>query len=353
MNNCLHRNVSQFLLSSCPCTTPSLRIHLNFWCSFKVPERLLLAFKTSFGACWTRDERKNVVWIFVPFLLLVSFWFQVVLGRLFWEYVWTCDVVLKCLSASDVCSFGVALWEIFSFGKQPYENVLNEDVFAHIVQEKLLNKPTGCPDSTYEIMRQCWNYRSLQRPSVQELVHKLQREESDCGFMTPVTSIRQYPIQQYNRNVNVETQAKDEERGMNSKTNEQLLQRTVPPHRVDANRDRAHHLAPREMGPPTFSISHIPGTSPRQFRRPIKAHANTLRPPFFMPPIAIFFEQYVREFWNLCLFVWITCFFFDFCLKHIVKLNSVFLLKLPVFNFERIKNKTAGHTGLFSALDLC
>ena len=151
-------------------------------------------------------------------------------------------------------------------------------------------------------MRQYWNYRSLQRPSAEELVHKLQREESDCGFMTPVTSNRQYPFQQSNRNVDVETQAKDEERGMNSKTNEQLLQRTVHPHRVNANRDRAHHLAPREMGPPTLSISQIPGTFPRQLRRPIKAHANTLRPPLcppsrsFLNNISVSFETYVYLF---------------------------------------------------------
>ena len=54
VNICLHRNINHFLLSSSPCRSTYLRIHLNFWCSFKVPERLLFAFKTSYGACWVR-----------------------------------------------------------------------------------------------------------------------------------------------------------------------------------------------------------------------------------------------------------------------------------------------------------
>ena len=52
VNNCFHRNVSQFLLSSCRWAL-FLRIHLNFWCRFKVPERWLFDFKTSFGTWWT------------------------------------------------------------------------------------------------------------------------------------------------------------------------------------------------------------------------------------------------------------------------------------------------------------
>ena len=46
--NFFHCNVSQFLLSSCP-WTPFSRIHSNFWCSFKVPERLRLISKLHLG----------------------------------------------------------------------------------------------------------------------------------------------------------------------------------------------------------------------------------------------------------------------------------------------------------------
>ena len=58
------------------------------------------------------------------------------------------------------------------------------------------------------------------------------------------------------------------------------------PHRADANRGRAYHLAPRDMGPKKFSMFHIPGTFPRQFRRPIRAHPKNLRP--HLCPVAIY-----------------------------------------------------------------
>ena len=59
VNICFHRNISHVLISSCRGRTPSLRTHLNFWCSFKVPERLLFAFTTSFGQYWIRWEEKS------------------------------------------------------------------------------------------------------------------------------------------------------------------------------------------------------------------------------------------------------------------------------------------------------
>ena len=194
-------------------------------------------------------------------------------------------------AASDVYSFGVVLWEIFSFGTQPYENVSNEEVVAHILKPELLKQPIGCPDSMYEIMKQCWNYHSQQRPSAQQLIDKLQREASNCRFMSPRTSHRQYPFQQSNCYNNAKAIAKHEQRRMNSRGG---LLRTVPPHRVESNGGgnsnvdtayppslRAPHSAPTftrgshlsssiphlQQGPPVFNMSsRLPGTFPPQFQ---------------------------------------------------------------------------------------
>ena len=57
-------------------------------------------------------------------------------------------------------------------------------------------------------------------------------------------------------------------------------------HRADTNRGRAYHLAPMDMGPKKISKFHIPGTFPRQFRRPIRAHPKNLWPPIC--PVAIY-----------------------------------------------------------------
>ena len=88
-------------------------------------------------------------------------------------------------AASDVYSFGVLLWEVFSFGSQPYENVPNEDVVDHILQQQLLEQPIGCPDALYGIMKQCWKYRSNQRPSAYALSEELLHVANSCNLMFP------------------------------------------------------------------------------------------------------------------------------------------------------------------------
>ena len=88
-------------------------------------------------------------------------------------------------AASDVYSFGVLLWEVFSFGSRPYENVPNEDVVDHILQQQLLEQPIGCPDALYGIMKQCWKYRSNQRPSAHALSEELLHVANSCNLMFP------------------------------------------------------------------------------------------------------------------------------------------------------------------------
>lgn len=57
---------------------------------------------------------------------------------------------------SDVWSYGVVLWEIFSFGKQPYFGHNNEEVVKLILQGIMLIPPEDCPQEICEIMRCCW-----------------------------------------------------------------------------------------------------------------------------------------------------------------------------------------------------
>ncbi|XP_022242918.1 tyrosine-protein kinase transmembrane receptor Ror-like [Limulus polyphemus] len=57
---------------------------------------------------------------------------------------------------SDVWSYGVVLWEIFTFGKQPYYGHSNEEVVKLILQGILLSPPGKCPYFIYNIMAGCW-----------------------------------------------------------------------------------------------------------------------------------------------------------------------------------------------------
>ena len=83
---------------------------------------------------------------------------------------------------SDVWSFGVVLWEIFSFAMQPYFGLLNEEVVDAVRRGRLLSCPEGCPPQIYTLMKECWNMEPEERPSFKKLYRRL----SDWGPGGPI-----------------------------------------------------------------------------------------------------------------------------------------------------------------------
>ncbi|XP_023930446.1 tyrosine-protein kinase HTK16-like [Lingula anatina] len=71
--------------------------------------------------------------------------------------------------ASDVWSYGVTLWEMFSFGEQPYGEMNGAQVIALIEKGGRLQIPERCPEKVYDIMLQCWDYDDKNRPTFQQL----------------------------------------------------------------------------------------------------------------------------------------------------------------------------------------
>lgn len=51
---------------------------------------------------------------------------------------------------------GVVLWEIFTWGAEPWGNVSNDMVLKYLKDNIKLPKPEGCPDVVYNIMLTCW-----------------------------------------------------------------------------------------------------------------------------------------------------------------------------------------------------
>ena len=66
---------------------------------------------------------------------------------------------------SDVWSFGVVLWEIFSFALQPYYGMTHEEVIKYIQEGETLTIPPNTPDQVYDIMKHCWAVQPVHRPS--------------------------------------------------------------------------------------------------------------------------------------------------------------------------------------------
>uniref|UniRef100_A0A7N8X3W4 Tyrosine-protein kinase n=1 Tax=Mastacembelus armatus TaxID=205130 RepID=A0A7N8X3W4_9TELE len=85
---------------------------------------------------------------------------------------WTSPEALrekKFSTKSDVWSYGILLWEIYSFGRVPYPRIPLKDVVPRVESGYKMDCPDGCPEVVYNIMKQCWNLDPASRPSFQML----------------------------------------------------------------------------------------------------------------------------------------------------------------------------------------
>ncbi|XP_053514243.1 protein-tyrosine kinase 2-beta isoform X2 [Artibeus jamaicensis] len=76
-------------------------------------------------------------------------------------------------TASDVWMFAVCMWEILSFGKQPFFWLENKDVIGVLEKGDRLPKPDLCPPVLYTLMTRCWDYDPSERPRFTELACSL------------------------------------------------------------------------------------------------------------------------------------------------------------------------------------
>merc|ERR1712223_2110291 len=87
----------------------------------------------------------------------------------------------KFTTESDVRSFGVVLWEIYSYGLQPYYGYSNQEVIEMIRSRQLLPCPEDCPSRMYAFMVECWHEVPGRRPTFAEIHNRLRHWE---GFGT-------------------------------------------------------------------------------------------------------------------------------------------------------------------------
>ena len=111
----------------------------------------------------------------------------------------------KYTSKSDIWSYGVLLWEIFTLGGNPYPSVPVEKLFEllrsgkrngtcqgiqsflililttrfHYINSRLpghrMERPPYSSLEVYSIMLDCWHECAIQRPSFSDLVQDLDR----------------------------------------------------------------------------------------------------------------------------------------------------------------------------------
>ncbi|KAM9450860.1 macrophage colony-stimulating factor 1 receptor [Clarias gariepinus] len=84
------------------------------------------------------------------------------------------ESIFECLYTvqSDVWSYGILLWEIFSLGRSPYPDVLVDARFYKMIRcGYQMSQPDFAPDEMYKIMRMCWSLEPTSRPTFNQISH--------------------------------------------------------------------------------------------------------------------------------------------------------------------------------------
>ncbi|CAB3363786.1 Hypothetical predicted protein [Cloeon dipterum] len=95
-------------------------------------------------------------------------------------------------SASDVWSFGVLLWEVWTMGKEPYAGLRGAQVLEALKKGHRLARPEACPVDLYKIMLQCWSEIPLSRPTFSEFRSLVENMIEANSYL---------PVKENNRNI--------------------------------------------------------------------------------------------------------------------------------------------------------
>uniref|UniRef100_F7A906 Mast/stem cell growth factor receptor n=1 Tax=Monodelphis domestica TaxID=13616 RepID=F7A906_MONDO len=81
---------------------------------------------------------------------------------------------------SDVWSYGIFLWELFSLGSSPYPGMPVDSKFYKMIKEGFrMLSPECAPPEMYDIMKSCWNADPLQRPTFKQIVQLIEQQLLD------------------------------------------------------------------------------------------------------------------------------------------------------------------------------
>eukprot|EP00040_Diaphanoeca_grandis_P028350 m.164037 g.164037 ORF g.164037 m.164037 type:complete len:767 (-) comp31319_c1_seq1:340-2640(-) len=70
---------------------------------------------------------------------------------------------------SDVWSYAITMWEVFSYGVQPYKGFKLQEVLKMVRGGTRLVKPEACPQDLFEMFQTCWLLDRNQRPTFNAL----------------------------------------------------------------------------------------------------------------------------------------------------------------------------------------
>ncbi|XP_065163057.1 activated Cdc42 kinase-like isoform X2 [Atheta coriaria] len=86
-----------------------------------------------------------------------------------------CISYLRFTTASDIWAFGVTLWEMFSYGFQPWAALTGQQILEAIDEPNFqrLEQPDCCPQEHYQLMLDCWRHEAVARPRFIDIATRL------------------------------------------------------------------------------------------------------------------------------------------------------------------------------------
>ncbi|KAJ7326705.1 hypothetical protein JRQ81_016464 [Phrynocephalus forsythii] len=92
------------------------------------------------------------------------------------------ESIFECVYTfeSDVWSYGILLWELFSLGSSPYPGMPVDSKFYKRIKEGYrMFSPEFAPAEMYQIMKSCWDADPVKRPTFKQIVQLIEQQISD------------------------------------------------------------------------------------------------------------------------------------------------------------------------------
>ncbi|XP_036379764.1 macrophage colony-stimulating factor 1 receptor 1-like [Megalops cyprinoides] len=88
------------------------------------------------------------------------------------------ESIFECVYTvqSDVWSYGILMWEIFSMGKSPYPGIPVDTRFYKMIKDGChMCQPDFAPAEIYTIIKMCWNLEPTERPTFSKIGQMIER----------------------------------------------------------------------------------------------------------------------------------------------------------------------------------
>ncbi|XP_046853276.1 mast/stem cell growth factor receptor kita-like isoform X2 [Xenia sp. Carnegie-2017] len=107
---------------------------------------------------------------------------------------------------SDMWSFGVVLFELFTLGGTPYPGLHVSEVYAHLLNGNRMEPPIYCPDIIADLMKKCWIENPQLRPTFEEAKKMVEK-----NVPTISSSEKVKDLENYEQNQNISTKMSQSE----------------------------------------------------------------------------------------------------------------------------------------------